>query len=73
MVRTIDIDGTSLPLTSDVGEFREIAASARACVMVINTKNFLMTNERLFGRRYPPRGLEIMIPAILPGQSVESG
>jgi len=38
--KTVEVDGVTFPITSDVDEFCEIAATNRACVMLINTKDY---------------------------------
>ena len=46
---TVEIDGVPFPITSDTAEFCQIAATNRACVMPINTKDYARITQKAFG------------------------
>ena len=48
-VKTVEVDGVTMPLTSDIDEFCGIAATNRACVMLINTKDYGQIMQKAFG------------------------
>ena len=46
--KTVEVDGVTFPITSDVDKFCEIAATNRACVMLINTKDYAQITQKAF-------------------------
>jgi len=46
--KTVEVDGVTFPITPDVDEFCEIAATNRACVMLINTKDYAQITQKAF-------------------------